>query len=367
MRRLPVAVSAAFPDPAGLPLPCSGIRGLRVFLASPDPAAIHDAFSASALVGECGAVECWLDPGPQQHLQDPNTCGSTDAKDRAFTQSPHSAATVDDPAASAATPAATTIGWRGSVEAAVALANEQLADWAGMLSIPQPGNLVIRLRSAVHHQLEVEDYDLAAVSGLPLGCPAALASALASLHSALKMGGELFISALLCNRRLGSYVSGEVLEAAGVGPVMYFEDFVNALRAAGFCQPRVVRIEPWDLQGGDEEAQYILLNSNLSTFQIRAQKNRLLEGTCEDYGQWVVYKGTLEGSDEAYTLDLNHRLVRNQPLMVCGNTAAILGDAGISWLSRHFIISGDRSVHYGAFMGGGGVPRTTERCCLWRG
>ncbi|GLI64149.1 hypothetical protein VaNZ11_007333, partial [Volvox africanus] len=346
MRRLPTAVSAAFPDPAGLPLPCSGIRGLRVFLASPDPAAIHDAFSASALVGECGVVECWLDPALPQQPQGPDSCDSTHTKDRTFPQSPHCAAAADDPA-SAANITATFIGRRGPVEAAVALANEQLPNWAGMLSIPQPGNLVFRLQSPVRNRLEVEDYDLAAVSGLPLGCPEALASALASLHSTLKMGGELFVSALLCNRRLGSCVSGEVLETAGVGPVMYFEDFMGALRVAGFCQPRIVRIEPWDLQGGDEEAQYILLNSNLSTFQIRAQKNRLLENTCEDYGQWVVYKGTLEGSDEAYTLDLNHRLVRNQPLMVCGNTAALLGEAGISWLREHFIISGDRSVHYG--------------------
>lgn len=36
-------------------------------------------------------------------------------------------------------------------------------------------------------------------------------------------------------------------------------------------------------------------------------------------------------------------------MTVCGNTAAMVGEKGISWLSPHFQVIGDRSVHYGLF------------------
>ncbi|EFJ52454.1 hypothetical protein VOLCADRAFT_86558 [Volvox carteri f. nagariensis] len=349
-----------------------------VTLLSDGAPAIHDAFAASALVGGAGLVECWLDPGelpqpPPQHVD----CGSRthDCKDRndgPTLPAPGRPGTTYPATNDPADAALITSRWlRNSSDnaagVAVALAHSQLLDWANTLSIPPPGNLVFRLEQLAQQPPPAEAFHLAAVSSLPVGTPEALASTLQVLYAALKMGGELFVSVLLCNRRLCSDVSTEALEAVGVGPVMYFGDFVTVLRAAGFRQPRVMRVEPWDLQSVEEEAQFMLLNSKLSTFQIRAQKNRLLDDTCEDYGQWVVYKGTLEGSDEAYTLDMRHRLVRNQPILVCGNTAAMLGEGGISWLSNHFIISGERSVHYGPFTGGPFSNSTSPDrgcCCL---
>lgn len=33
-------------------------------------------------------------------------------------------------------------------------------------------------------------------------------------------------------------------------------------------------------------------------------------------------------------------------MLVCGNTGAMVGD---SWMGEHFVVTGDRSVHFGLF------------------
>lgn len=50
----------------------------------------------------------------------------------------------------------------------------------------------------------------------------------------------------------------------------------------------------------------------------------------------------------------SHRFVTNKPMLVCGNTASMVGE---SWLAPHFTIIGDRAVHYGQFDCSG--PKTT--------
>ena len=44
--------------------------------------------------------------------------------------------------------------------------------------------------------------------------------------------------------------------------------------------------------------------------------------------------------------DDHHRIEKNKPFLVCGNTASMLGD---TWLGKHFEIHGNRDVHYGLF------------------
>lgn len=59
---------------------------------------------------------------------------------------------------------------------------------------------------------------------------------------------------------------------------------------------------------------------------------------------------TIPGHEHSYTLDGGHKLITGKPLLVCGNTAAMLQE---SWLKSHFEVQGDRSVHYGIFPGCG--------------
>jgi arsenite methyltransferase len=78
---------------------------------------------------------------------------------------------------------------------------------------------------------------------------------------------------------------------------------------------------------------------------VRAFKLEL-EDLCEDYGQVAIYRGTIPDWPHWFDLDDHHRLHTGKPMLVCGNTAAMLQDTRYG---AHFAVTGDRSVHYGPF------------------
>jgi hypothetical protein len=49
-------------------------------------------------------------------------------------------------------------------------------------------------------------------------------------------------------------------------------------------------------------------------------------------------QGTIKGYEHEYTLDQSHTFEAGRPALVCGNTAAMLGEGSISWLSPHFTV-----------------------------
>ena len=49
-----------------------------------------------------------------------------------------------------------------------------------------------------------------------------------------------------------------------------------------------------------------------------------------------MFQGSIKGHEHAYQLDDHHTFVTGKPMLVCGNTAAMVGEEGISWLSKHF-------------------------------
>jgi hypothetical protein len=79
---------------------------------------------------------------------------------------------------------------------------------------------------------------------------------------------------------------------------------------------------------------------------IRAFKLDSLEDICEDYGQVATYHGTIPDWPHFFDLDDHHRFYAGKPMLVCGNTAAMLQDTRYG---AHFTVHGDRGVHFGAF------------------
>ena len=51
-----------------------------------------------------------------------------------------------------------------------------------------------------------------------------------------------------------------------------------------------------------------------------------LETACEDYGQAVIYKGTVPEQPDAFELDGHHLIERGKVFPVCGNTWRMLAD-----------------------------------------
>ena len=84
---------------------------------------------------------------------------------------------------------------------------------------------------------------------------------------------------------------------------------------------------------------------------VRAFKLDNLEDICEDYGQVATYKGTIPNRPHYFNLDDHHRFFAAKPMLVCGNSAAMVQNTRFS---QHFIVDGNRSTHFGPFDCGSG-------------
>ncbi|MGB5568083.1 MAG: methyltransferase type 11, partial [Sedimenticolaceae bacterium] len=94
-----------------------------------------------------------------------------------------------------------------------------------------------------------------------------------------------------------------------------------------------------------------------------------LEPSCEDYGQAVIYKGSLEGHPASMELDKHHLFETGRVAPVCGNTWRMLHETRFR---PHFEFVGDMETHFGIFAGcgtalpfdtGAGAATPSTSCC----
>lgn len=168
----------------------------------------------------------------------------------------------------------------------------------------------------------------------------------------LKPGGELYFSDVFADRRVPErFHCDPVLHGECLAGAMYREDFRRLLRELGCLDYRVITSSPISLNSPEIEARIGMIGFSSTT--VRAFKLKL-EDICEDYGQVATYRGTINDYPFWFDLDDHHRLFTGKPMLVCGNTASMLQETR---LARHFVVSGDRSVHYGPFDCGPGASR----------
>jgi len=170
---------------------------------------------------------------------------------------------------------------------------------------------------------------------------------LEGIYSVLKFGGEAMFSDVYCDRRLPDSVrSNKVLWGECLSGAMYEEDFLRMCHSLGFADPRVVERKP--IQVRDAKLSELLGNAKFESVTYRLFKLApgILESICEDYGQVATYLGTMDGQPHFYDLDDHHHFETGKPILVCGNSAAMVDE---SWIGKHFKVVGDRSVHYGRF------------------
>lgn len=160
----------------------------------------------------------------------------------------------------------------------------------------------------------------------------------------LKPGGELYFSDVFADRRIPArLLEDPVLHGECLSGALYEEDFRRMLSAIGCRDYRVITRAPITIDNPEIEARIGMVG--FSSITVRAFKLEF-EDLCEDYGQYAVYKGTISGHPHHFDLDDHHRFFAGKPMLVCGNTAAMLKDTRFG---RHFAVHGDTSVHYGAF------------------
>jgi arsenite methyltransferase len=165
----------------------------------------------------------------------------------------------------------------------------------------------------------------------------------------LKPGGELYFADVYCDRRLSDSVrSDPVLYGECLGGALYWNDFLPMAKAAGFADPRLVTSKPLDIK--NEPMRRKLGQAKFFSATYRLFKLNGLEAACEDYGQAVVYKGSVAEQPDAFELDGHHLIETGKVFPVCGNTWRMLADTRFQ---AHFSFLGDFATHYGIFPGCG--------------
>lgn len=176
-------------------------------------------------------------------------------------------------------------------------------------------------------------------------------------YELLKPGGEIYFSDVYADRRLSEELRHDpVAQGECLGGALYWNDFLQIARNAGFRDPRLVTDRPLTIQ--NDELKERLAPAKFHSATYRLFKIDGLESACEDYGQAVVYKGGVTNAETIFMLDAHHAIEKDRIFPVCGNTYRMLKE---SRFAPHFEFHGDWSAHYGIFPGCGVASPFTER------
>lgn len=168
-------------------------------------------------------------------------------------------------------------------------------------------------------------------------------------YRVLKEGGEFYFSDVYCDRRIPEQlVNDPELYGECLSGALYWNDFLNLAKQAGFADPRIV--ESRRLGIGNPSIQRKTEGLRFYSVTHRLFKLPDLEPACEDYGQAVKYLGGVAEQPNQFRLDDHHLFDKGRVVTVCGNSWMLLHDTRYR---EYFEFYGDFSRHYGIFPGCG--------------
>lgn len=173
----------------------------------------------------------------------------------------------------------------------------------------------------------------------------------------LKPGGEMYFADVYADRRVPVALQADpVLYGECLSGALYWNDFLQLSRAAGFTDPRLVTDRPITVD--DPRLAARVGNIRFFSATYRLFKLAGLEASCEDYGQAVRYRGGIAQAPDAFLLDKHHRFDTGRLVTVCGNTSRMLAETRFA---SQFDFYGNMTTHYGIFDGcGESLPFAAE-------
>lgn len=205
-------------------------------------------------------------------------------------------------------------------------------------------------------ELEPGSFDVI-VSNCVINLSPDKASVMRGIYRLLKDGGEFYFSDVYADRRAPEAVKNDpVIYGECLGGALYWKDFERLATLSGFADPRLVEDRPLEVN----DAELLRLTGAIRFYSAtyRLFKLPALETACEDYGQAVIYKGTIDNHPERFVLDKHHSIETGKVFPVCGNTWRMLADTRFV---SHFEFIGDFSRHFGIFTGcGTDLPFSSE-------
>ena len=169
-------------------------------------------------------------------------------------------------------------------------------------------------------------------------------------YDLLKPGGEMYFSDVYSDRRIPMHLQKDkVLWGECLSGALYWNDFLNYAKNAGFTDPRVMEDKPITIENA--ELENLVGDIKFYSVTYRLWKIDGLESDCEDYGQAVAYKGGIPENDHALALDNHHYFAKGKIESVCGNTYNMLHKTRFK---KYFDFYGSWDTHFGIFEGCGG-------------
>jgi len=163
----------------------------------------------------------------------------------------------------------------------------------------------------------------------------------------LKPGGELYFSDVYSDRRISKELAADpVLYGECLSGALYWNDFHNLAKKVGFLDPRLVEDRPLTIDN-DEVAKHID-HINFFSATYRLFKLPDLEPHCENYGQAVIYKGTIPHYECQLEFDKQNTIKAGVTFPVSGNTYRMLSETRFA---EHFEFIGSNDTHHGIFEG----------------
>lgn len=196
--------------------------------------------------------------------------------------------------------------------------------------------------------LEANSFDII-VSNCVINLSPNKAAVMASVQRLLKPGGEFYFSDVYADRRIPQQlIDDPVLYGECLSGALYWKDFERLAANAQFLDPRLVEDRPLEIT--DPALAAKIGNIQFFSATYRLFKSTAIEDACEDYGQGVIYKGSIDQLAQRFDLDKHHRIETGRVFPVCANTYNMLKE---SRFAPHFEFIGDTSQHYGIFAGCG--------------
>lgn len=165
------------------------------------------------------------------------------------------------------------------------------------------------------------------------------------IHRLLKPGGEMYFSDVYSDRRVPVHLTkNPVLWGECLSGALYWKDFERICLANNF--PDIRLYESSQITIANPEIEKLLSPIKFFSATYRLFKIAELEDACEDFGQAVIYKGSISDSPQYFKLDDHHLIPKGKVFPVCGNTYLMLSQTR---LAKHFDFIGSFENHYGLF------------------
>jgi arsenite methyltransferase len=184
-------------------------------------------------------------------------------------------------------------------------------------------------------------------------------------HRLLKPGGEVYFSDVYSDRRIPEELKRDpVLYGECLSGALYWNDFHTLAKTCGFRDPRLVEDSLITIQNPQLEQTLVRMGGAKIQFYSATYRlfklDGMLDASCEDYGQAVIYKGNMgPGLESGWMLDHHHYMETGKVFPVCGNTYNMLHETRFR---PYFDFIGDFSRHYGIFEGcGTSIPYVSSK------